>query len=69
MRFDLAVTLCDNASRICPTVPMADKTIHHGFADPHLTPGTDDEILDGYRRVRNDIIIWIDMTFAASCRI
>ena len=36
---DLAVTLCDNAHAVCPVVPSAKKTIHHGFADPHLTPG------------------------------
>jgi arsenate reductase (thioredoxin) len=61
--FDLAITLCDNAHAVCPIVPGAKKTIHHGFADPHLTPGTDDEILDGYRRVRDGISAWIDATF------
>jgi arsenate reductase len=60
---DLAVTLCDNAHAVCPIVPSAKKTIHHGFADPHLTPGTDEEILDGYRSVRDAICSWIDMTF------
>ncbi len=60
---DLAVTLCDNARAVCPVVPSAKKTIHHGFPDPHLTPGTDEEILDGYRRVRDAICSWIDMTF------
>ncbi|MFA5332161.1 MAG: arsenate reductase ArsC [Methanoregula sp.] len=60
---DLAVTLCDNAHAVCPVVPSAKKTIHHGFADPHLTPGTDEEILDGYRRVRDAICSWIDATF------
>jgi len=61
---DLAVTLCDNAHQVCPVVPSAKKTIHHGFADPHLTPGTDEEILLGYRRVRDEICAWIDR-FAA----
>jgi arsenate reductase len=61
--FDIAVTLCDNANRICPIVPGAKKTIHHGFADPHLTPGTDEETLLGYRRVRNEICAWIDQYF------
>ena len=60
---DLAVTLCDNAHAVCPIVPSAKKTIHHGFADPHLTPGTEEEILDGDRRVRDAICSWIDMTF------
>jgi arsenate reductase (thioredoxin) len=61
---DLAVTLCDNAHVVCPVIPYAKKTIHHGFSDPHLTPGTDEEILDGYRRVRDAICAWIDSEFA-----
>jgi len=63
--FDLAVTLCDNAHAVCPIVPNAKKTIHQGFADPHLAPGctTDEEILDEYRRVRDAIALWIDATF------
>jgi arsenate reductase len=61
--FDCAVTLCDNAHAICPIVRGAKKTIHHGFADPHLTPGTEEEILEGYRKVRDEISAWIDTTF------
>jgi arsenate reductase len=61
---DIAVTLCDNAHAVCPVVPSAKRTIHHGFSDPHLTPGTDAEILDGYRRVRDAICAWIDANFA-----
>ena len=61
--FDLAVTLCDNASAICPIVSGAKKTIHHGFTDPHLIPGTDETILDVYRRVRDEIAVWIDGEF------
>lgn len=61
--FDIAVTLCDNAHALCPVVPNAKKTVHKGFFDPHLTPGTGKEILDGYRRVRDDIAAWIDREF------
>ena len=63
--FDLAVTLCDNAHVICPIVPGAKKTIHKGFFDPHLTPGTGEELLDGYRRVRDEIAAWIDSEFGS----
>ncbi|MDO9036576.1 MAG: arsenate reductase ArsC [Methanoregula sp.] len=61
--FDIAVTLCDNAHAICPIVSGAKKTIHQGFADPHLIPGTDETILNGYRRVRDEIAAWIDGEF------
>jgi arsenate reductase (thioredoxin) len=63
--FDLAITLCDNAHAVCPIVSGAKKTIHHGFADPHLTPGTNDEVLEGYRTVRDEIAAWIDHEFMA----
>ena len=63
---DLAVTLCDNARAVCPIVPSAKKTIHHGFSDPHLTPGTDTEILGGYQNVRDAICSWIDGTFGTA---
>lgn len=61
--FDIAVTLCNNAHAVCPVVPGAKKTIHHGFADPHLTPGTDEEILEEYRTVRDGIAAWIEREF------
>jgi arsenate reductase len=61
---DLAVTLCDHAHAVCPIVPGAAVTIHQGFADPHQTPGTEEEILHGYREVRDAIAAWIDRTFS-----
>ena len=63
MTFDLAVTLCDNAHQLCPVVSGAQKTVHQGFPDPHLTPGSDEDILNGYRHVRDGIAAWIDITF------
>jgi arsenate reductase len=63
MSFDSAVILCDRARQVCPVVPNATKTIHKGFDDPHLIPGTEEEMLNGYRRVRNEIMNWIDETF------
>lgn len=62
--FDLAVTLCDKARAVCPIVPGAKKIIHRGFADPHLTPGTEEEVLDGYRKVRDGIAAWVDREFS-----
>jgi len=66
--FDLAVTLCDKAHAICPIVPGARETIHHGFADPHLTPGTEDDVLNGYRKVRDEIAAWIDREFGSGVK-
>lgn len=66
--FDLAVTLCDNAHAVCPVVPNAAKTIHHAFPDPHLARGTDGEILDAYRQVRDEMTAWITITFTRGDR-
>ena len=63
MEFDLAITLCDNAHKICPIVSGAKKTIHCGFPDPHLTPGSEEDVLQGYRNVRDVIASWIDAAF------
>jgi len=62
MTFDLAVTLCDRANQICLVVSCAKKTIHYGFPDPHLTPGGEEELIEGYRSVRDGIAVWIDKT-------
>lgn len=61
--FDIAVTLCDNAHAVCPIIPGAKKTMHHGFCDPHIIPGSDMTILDAYRRTRDEISRWIDAEF------
>jgi len=66
MSFDIAVTLCDRASQVCPVIPNATRTIHKGFDDPHLIPGTDEDMLNGYRRVRDEITAWIDTEFGES---
>ena len=68
MTFDLAVTLCDRAHQVCPVVTCAKETIHHGFPDPHLTPGSEEEIVNGYRDVRDMIAAWIDTTFGTVTR-
>jgi len=64
--FDIAVTLCDNAQRVCPAFPNAKKTIHHGFPDPHSGTSSHEDICEGYRRVRDEIALWIDRTFGPS---
>jgi arsenate reductase len=66
MTFDLAVTLCDRANQICPVVSCAKKTIHYGFPDPHLSHGSEENLIEGYRVVRDNIAVWIDKTFGTA---
>lgn len=60
--FDYVVTVCDHAKEVCPFFPG--KTIlHKGFDDPSSFTGTEEEILDQIRRVRDEIRNWIADTF------
>lgn len=52
---DLVVTVCDHAAEVCPVLPGARRTIHHAFPDPAKATGTEDEILDSFRSVRDSI--------------
>ena len=57
------VTVCDSAQKACPFFPGAEEVIHQGFPDPSALNGSDEEIVAGFRRVRDEIILWIDSTF------
>jgi len=61
--FDVVVTLCSHARETCPFFPGAVKKVHVEFDDPpYLTRGMADqeEKLDVYRRVRDEIRRFVD---------
>jgi arsenate reductase (thioredoxin) len=60
---ETVVTVCDSAQKACPFFPGAKEEIHQGFTDPSAFTGTDEEVRTGFRRVRDEIIQWIDGTF------
>lgn len=51
--FDIVITLCDYAKSICPDFHNADDVIHMPFDDPIDAVGSDEDILNEYRRVRD----------------
>ena len=56
--FDFVVTVCDHANEHCPVFPGPVKHIHVGFDDPPalaLTAKSEEEALNHYRRVRDEI--------------
>jgi arsenate reductase len=59
-KFDLVVTVCDNAAKDCPFFPGAKNTTHHAFDDPAACSGTEGEILACFRRSRDEIRAWIE---------
>ena len=59
--FYLVATVCDNAQKSCPvfTGSCEDK-IHNDFTDAANTTGSDAEIAEVYRKVRDEIRDWIN---------
>lgn len=53
--FDWVITVCDNANERCPYFPGKTQRIHHNFADPAKATGTPDEVMNEFRRVRDEI--------------
>jgi arsenate reductase len=54
-RFDYVVTLCGDANEKCPLFFGGAERVHLGFDDPSRLPGSDEEVLPEYRRVRDEI--------------
>ena len=53
--FDLVFTVCDHASEQCPIFPGAVKRIHRNFPDPAKAKGTEEEVMNAFRSVRDEI--------------
>ncbi|NOZ40698.1 MAG: arsenate reductase ArsC, partial [Planctomycetes bacterium] len=53
--FAIVVTVCDNAKESCPVFPGATELLHWPFNDPADAVGTDDEKMEFFRRVRDEI--------------
>ncbi len=56
--FDVVFTVCGHADETCPAFLRQAKVVHVGFDDPPKLAAaakTDDEALDHYRRVRDEI--------------
>lgn len=52
--FDYVITVCDSAKETCPVFSgQVNHRLHMGFEDPAGTIGTDEEILDKFREVRD----------------
>ena len=61
---DFLVAVCEGG--ICPLFPWAKEEIHQEFPDPSNLTGTDEEIMAGVRRIRDEITSWIDATFGGN---
>jgi len=51
---DYVVTVCDNARDNCPLFPAGER-LHWSFEDPAAVQGSEQERLDAFRRIRDQI--------------
>jgi arsenate reductase len=52
---ETVITVCGNADQACPVFPGQRNRHHWGFDDPAHATGTPEEILEEFRRVRDEI--------------
>jgi arsenate reductase (thioredoxin) len=54
--FDFVITVCDRANESCPVFTGGvGRRVHIGFEDPGNIPGNEDEVLNAFRRTRDQI--------------
>lgn len=64
-RFDLVVTVCDDAAEACPVFPNAGERRHWSLPDPSRATGTEPERLAVFVAVRDAIRTHIEEELAA----
>jgi arsenate reductase (thioredoxin) len=66
-KIDTVITVCGKADQACPMFPGQVNRYHWGFDDPAHAQGTEEEILNVFRRVRDQIKL-VFQAYAAGYR-
>lgn len=53
--FDYVITVCDDANEACPVLPGAKSRLHWSFRDPSQATGSEEERLEVFRTVRDEL--------------
>ena len=54
--WDYVITVCDDANETCPFFPgKVNHRLHMGFQDPSRATGSEEFIINEFRRIRNEI--------------
>jgi arsenate reductase len=61
--FDVVVTVCDAAKESCPVFASQVERIHWSIPDPTRVIGGEEEVLEGFRKVRDQIKERIEKEF------
>ena len=52
---DIIITLCSSAEALCPMTPPRIKRIHWSIDDPKSATGTEEEVVQAFRKARDEI--------------
>jgi arsenate reductase (thioredoxin) len=55
LHFGYVITVCSRAEERCPIFPGVGQRLHWPFDDPAQVEGTDEEKLNAFRKVRDEI--------------
>lgn len=58
--FNCVVTVCDNARQQCPVFPGRAKMVHKSFEDPYFAEGSENQIMETFRKVRDQIKAFVE---------
>jgi arsenate reductase len=53
--WELVITVCDSAREACPVFPRPVETLHISFPDPAEAEGSNEEVMEVFRTVRDAI--------------
>ncbi len=52
---DIIITLCSSAEAMCPMTPPRIRRMHWSIDDPKSATGTEEDVLNAFRRARDEI--------------
>ncbi|MFT7684711.1 MAG: arsenate reductase [Candidatus Azotimanducaceae bacterium] len=58
-QIDMLVSVCAHAEKNCPVLPVECERRHWPLQDPAKIKGNDDEVLEGFRRIRDEIQAYV----------
>lgn len=53
--FDYIIMLCDHAAQNCPLFPGKGIRLHQGFFDPAAVQGSELDVIEAFRKVREEL--------------
>jgi arsenate reductase len=63
LEFDYVVTVCGGSGEACPVFLGGKIYLHEPFEDPASVKGNEEDIIIIFRRIRDEIKVWIEKNF------